>query len=135
MEPEFQAQFDARHRVLLIAAGPRLTQEIYLRVYAAIKRFVAAEGSCSLILDLSAVTDFQLPFEFVREIAAMEPVVPAAMQRIAVAPQPAIFGSARIVETLRSETAAPIAVVRTLDEAFHAVGDAKLADFTALASF
>lgn len=133
MEAEFHAQFDARHRVLLVTAGPRVSREIYLRVYAAVKRFAAQEGACSMILDLSGVTDFQVPLEFLREIAAMEPAVPAAMQRIAVAPQPAIFGSARVVETLRSETTAPIAVVRSLAEAMLAVGSSPT-DFVALAS-
>jgi len=135
MDSEFQAQFDARHRVLLVTAGKRITRELYLGMYDAVQRFCAVEGPCSMILDLSAVTEFNLPFEFLREIAAMEPAVPGPMLRIAVAPQPAIFGSARVVETLRSETTGPVTVVRALDEAFAAVGGAKPADFTALASF
>lgn len=133
MEPEFQAQFDARHRVLLIAMGPRLTRENYLRAYAAVRRFVAAEGPCSMIFDVSAVTDFQFPAGFEREIAAMEPAVPPSMRRFAVAPQAAIFGSARIVETLRSETAGPVNVVRSLADAFVALG-ASPTDFVPLAS-
>src|SRR5215469_13872110 len=108
MEAEFQAQFDARHRVLLVTAGALMTRAIHQRIYDAVKRFVAAQGPCSLILDLAAVSDFALSFEFLREIAEKEPVVPAPMRRIVVAPQPAVFGSVRIIETLRSETAAPV---------------------------
>jgi hypothetical protein len=57
-----------------------------------------------------------------RSIADMEPAVPAGMARYVVAPQPALFGLARMVQTLRSLTCAPLEVVRSLGEAHGAFG-------------
>jgi len=130
MAEDFRPRFDAKHRVLAIAFGARLTEDIYMEGYALMSRFIAAQGPCSLILDLTAVTQFELSNEFLRLIGS-KLAVPGALKRLAVAPQPVIFGSGRMVETLRSEGDAPIQVVRTLAEAYAALG-ATAADFTAV---
>jgi hypothetical protein len=115
---DYGLRFDAKHRVLLITFGKRVTDTIYMSGYDAVKRFVAARGPYSLIVDFSPVEDFGLSSKFVREIGAMTPASPAGMARIVVAPQPAVYGVSRIVETLRAETVAAIKVVRTLAEAY-----------------
>ena len=130
MEPEnFRPRFSARHRVLLLTAGKRLDQDIYMSAYHLMKRFMAAHGPCSTIFDLSAVTEFDMSYEFLREIVDMPTAVPIGMKRLAVAPNPVVFGSGRVLETLRSGTAAPINIYRTLDEAYAVFG-ATAADFT-----
>jgi hypothetical protein len=110
-------QFDETHRVLLVTAGERLNRRIYLSICSVIERIVAERGPCSSILDLTRVVDFDVSAELAREIAAMQPAIPPGWARVVVAPQPLIYGTARIVETLRSVTPTPIKVVRTLDEA------------------
>ena len=119
-DQDYRLHFDAKHRILHIAFGKRVTKDSYMAAYDAAKHVVAARGPCSLIADFSAVEKFDLSTDFLREIGTMEPAVPAGMGRIVVAPQPVVYGSSRIVETLRSETIAAIKVVRTLDEAFAA---------------
>ena len=115
-------EFDDKHRVLLVVVGKRLNRDIYLSLYAAIDRIVATRGPLSSILDLSSVLDFDVFGDFAREMAAMRPAIPPGMVCVVVAPQPVIYGTARIVETLRSTTAVPIKVVRSLDEAFASFG-------------
>ena len=115
-------QFDDEHRVLLAGVGKRLNREIYLNLYAAIDRIVATRGPFSSILDLTSVVDFEVSTEFASEIAAMRPVIPLGMGCVVVAPQPVIYGTARIVETLRSTTPAPVKIVRSLEEAFASFG-------------
>ncbi|HEV8015158.1 MAG TPA: hypothetical protein VGP48_06475 [Stellaceae bacterium] len=128
---DFSLRFDAKDHVLLIAIGTRLNKSIYMAAYDALKRFVATRERCSVILDMCAVTDFDLSTEFLREIGSMKPAVPVGMSRVAVAAQPAIYGSARIVQALRTGTLAPITVVRTIDEAYEFYG-AAAADFVAV---
>lgn len=126
-DQDLRARFDATHRALHIIFGARLTQQLYMDGYELMKSFIATHGPCSVLVDLTFVTQFELSNEFVREIGSRL-AVPGATMRIAVAPQPAIYGSGRMVETLRSEGNAPIKVVRSLDEAYALVG-AAAADF------
>jgi hypothetical protein len=128
---DFSLRFDAKDSVLLITMGTRLTKTIYMAAYDMVKRFVAARERCSVILDMCAVTDFDLSTDFLREIGDMKPAVPVGMSRVAVAVQPAIYGSARLVQALRSGTPAPIAVVHVIDEAYKFFG-AAAADFVAV---
>jgi hypothetical protein len=129
---DYDLRFDAKHRVLLITFGKRVTDTIYMTGYDAVKHFVAARGPYSLIVDFSLVEDFGLSNKLVREIADMTPASPAGMGRVVVAPQPAAYGVSRIVETLRSETVAAIKVVRTIAEAYAGFG-ASAADFAPVA--
>lgn len=132
MQPEdFCPRFDAKHRVLLLTIGPRLTKDIYMSAYGVVKRFVAAQGSSSVIMDFSTVTKFDISSEFLREIAMMAPAAGPGRLRVAVAPQPVVYGSGRVVETLAADTVAPVRVVRTLDEAYAMFG-AAAADFAAI---
>ena len=130
-DQDIRARFDGKHRALHITFGAKLTEDVYMQGYALMKNFIAANGPCSLIVDLSFVTEFGLSNEFVREIGGGGLAVPGATLRLAVAPQPAIYSSGRMVETLRSEGSAPIKMVRTLDEAYALVG-AAAADFVAI---
>jgi hypothetical protein len=130
-EQDYTLHFDAKHRVLRIRFGKRVTKDSYMSAYDAAKRVVAARGPCSLIADFSAVENFDLAPSFLGEIGTMAPAVPAGMGRVVVAPQPVVYGSSRIVETLRSETIAAIKVVRTIDEAYAAFGT-QVSDFVAV---
>jgi hypothetical protein len=67
-EQDHALHFDAKHRVLLITFGKRVTKDTYMDAYDAAKRIVAARGPCSLIADFSAVEKFDLSTKFLREI-------------------------------------------------------------------
>ena len=119
--------FDNAHRVLLVRVGKHFNRDIYRSLDRAIDRIVATRGPLSAILDLTAVLDFEISSADAREIAAMHPAIPRGMACVGVAPQPIIYGTARMVETLRATTTALVKVVRTLEEAVACFGVAPLA--------
>jgi hypothetical protein len=117
------ALYPARQQGLVMAAvGKTLSQSIYMDLYHSLTRYEHAEGPASVILDLTGVEHLTMSSSFVRSIVDMEPAVPVGMSRYVVAPQPVIFGLARMVQTLRSLTRAPVEVVRSLGEAYAAFG-------------
>jgi hypothetical protein len=105
-------------QVLLMVAGVTFDREIYMHGYDKIDAFVAAHGPVSLILDLSAVEQFDISADFARVISVMKPAIPYGMARYAVAPQPLVYGVCRMVQTLRSMTQAPIRIVRQIGDAY-----------------
>jgi hypothetical protein len=128
---DYRLSFDARHAVVQIVVGKSMTEAIYLSAYDTLKRVIASRGPSSVILDMSAVDDFALSAKFLRDIVDMSPAVPEGKLRVVVAPQAVTYGAARLVQTLRSTTPAPVIVVRSLDDGFAAVG-AVAADFVAI---
>ena len=79
-------RFDRKHQVLLITFGKVATQASALATYAAVERFVAAEGPCSVIADLSTIEKVEVKGDFVRSIAWMPPAIPSGNPRVIVAP-------------------------------------------------
>jgi hypothetical protein len=75
-------RFDRKHQVLLITLGKLATQASALATYSAVERFVAAEGPCSIIADLSLLEKVEVPGHFVRSMAWMPLVIPAEKQRV-----------------------------------------------------
>jgi hypothetical protein len=118
----YRLGFDARNRILLVTVAGELTRDSYLDAYDAIDRFMATAGPCSTILDFSEVERFDLSPQFAREIGEMRPAVPVGMKRIVVAPQPVIYGTARLVATRREGTGGELTLTQTLAEAFARLG-------------
>jgi hypothetical protein len=112
----------AKQGLVMAAVGKTLSQSIYMDLYHSLTRYEHAEGPASVILDLTGVEHLTMSSSFVRSIVDMEPAVPVGMSRYVVAPQTVIFGLARMVQTLRSLTRAPVEVVRSLGEAYAAFG-------------
>ena len=51
----YALQFYPKHKILLLTVSGTLTEAIMLDAYAAVGRFVSAEGACAGIADFSAV--------------------------------------------------------------------------------
>ena len=91
------ALYPARQQGLVMAAvGKTLSQSIYMDLYHSLTRYEHAEGPASVILDLTGVEHLTMSSSFARSIVDMEPAVPVGMSRYVVAPQPVIFGLARM---------------------------------------
>jgi len=118
----YRLAFDAKNRILLVSVTGELTREDYLAGYEAIDRFIAAAGPCSAIIDFSAVERFALSPDFARDIGKMRPAVPVGMKRVVVAPQPAVYGTARLVATLREGTGGELTLTQSLPEALARLG-------------
>ncbi|HEX4192270.1 MAG TPA: hypothetical protein VHY80_04195 [Stellaceae bacterium] len=118
-EENFTLQAAADHRLLLVTFGRTLNDEIYMDAYHAVQGFMAQRGFYHAIIDFSAVEDFGLSIKMGRRIGAMSPAVPAHMQRIVVAPQEAIYGTAREVQTWREYAVGRIRIVKSVDAAYE----------------
>jgi len=115
-------RFDRKHRVLLITFAKVATEASALATYDAVKRFVAVEGPCSVIADLSTIEKLEVRGDFVRSIAWMPPAIPTGNLRVIVAPRPDAYGLSRMFELYREAKPSDVRVVRTLEDA-HALVD------------
>jgi hypothetical protein len=118
----FTLQLDDQRRVLLVTFGETLTDEIFLAGHAVVKEFSEKHGPHHAIADFSSGKNFRVSVDLPRLISYMSPAVPPGMRRIAVAPQPEIYGSARVVQALRDQSPAPLEIVLTIEGAFALLG-------------
>ena len=114
--------YASRQRLLLIKARPVVDETLYLKAYDTTVRLVESLGPCSMILDLSAVEDFHISPKFASIVGSRKSAVPAGMSRFVVAPRENVYEVWRKIEIVRSSTAAPITVVRHIDQAFAHFG-------------
>ena len=118
----FTLQFDRKHHVLLITYGKVATPASALIAYNSVERFVSAEGPCSVLADLSAIEDVDVPGDFVRSLAWMPTVNPPGLQRVVVAPRGDVYGLSRMFQLYRDKVSSDVHVVRTLEEACSLLG-------------
>jgi len=76
----------------------------------------------SHIIDFRGVTAANISAEFLRSFAEETPLFHREAKQIAVAPQPHIFGLARMTQILREGLLPNIEVVRTIEEAYKLLG-------------
>ena len=75
------------------------------------------------IMDFSPVTEVALSTEFLRQLANRDPIGDATKQpRVVVAPSDLQFGLARMFQITGERTRPLLHVVRTMNEAFAALG-------------
>ena len=115
-------RFNRQHQVLLITFGKVATQASALATYGAVKRFVAAEGPCSVLADLSPIEKVEVPGDFVRSMAWMPLAIPSGKQRVIVAPRPEVYGLSRMFQLYRDAKSSDIQVVHTMEEAHNLLG-------------
>ena len=119
---DYTLQADPEHRVVLVTLGSVVTEESGLAAYRAVEQFIAANGPHSGITDLSGVKKLRVSTNFVWRLAERPPMIPDGMERVVVAPQPAIYGVSRMFQIIRDNRNRYLQVVHTLDEAFKILG-------------
>lgn len=127
---DYELAYDPKGRVLLISLGRAVTKASAAAAQNAAQRFVAAEGACSIIANLSAVEWENVPGYFVRSLANTPSPIGSGEWLILVAPQTLIYGLCRMFHLWRGE-AENHKVVRTLDEGYALLG-VKPEDFQAV---
>jgi hypothetical protein len=70
-------EFDATHRVLLLRAEGRFTEELVRSNQASVRRYSTATGARAAIFDLSGVTEFVLSKKFIQSLAREAPSMSA----------------------------------------------------------
>lgn len=120
----FWFEFDPANKILLARFEGRLTDELLTELYGEIRKYSIATDASAGILDFSAVSELAVSTKLVHQLANREPAMPHATTRprFIVAPSAAMFGTARMFQLLRWSKRPLLKVVRTLDDAFAALG-------------
>lgn len=121
---EFKFEFDEQNRILLSRFEGRLTDESAAEFYQAAWKHAAANDAHAGIVDFSSTTEFAISSEVIRQLARSKTPLPNAIQRprVIVAPQTHAFGLFRMFQIEGEHTRPLLRVVRTMDEAFAALG-------------
>ena len=80
------------------------------------------DPSFSEIADFSEVSSGTVSTVAIREMARRPSIYDPASMHVAIAPQPHIFGLARMFQAFADQTRANVAVVRTMNEAHKILG-------------
>lgn len=112
-------EFDEKQRILLFALHGDVTETSLLAGLSVNVEFLKKNRIRARIIDFSNVRRLLVSGEFVRTLAISDVFVLSAsdMLRVIVAPQPSIFGLARMFGTLRESVGKPATVVRDMPEA------------------
>ena len=122
LESGFSVDFDPLHRVLRVCLFGIITDEIMSNADAALRRFLAQEGAEFAIFDYSAVTRLPVSTEYVRAVARNKPAARSIKLRVAIAPQPMIYGMNRMYGILIDGKRSDFQVVQTMKEAEALIG-------------
>jgi hypothetical protein len=117
-------EFDAENKILLGRFEGRFSDESLGEMYESIRRYSVATDARAGILDFSLTTEFAVSSDTIRNLARQEPAMPDAVNRprVLVAPATHLFGIARMFQLVGEHKRPRLTVVRTLDEAFAALG-------------
>jgi hypothetical protein len=118
---DYELAFHPKGRVLLIFMGSTVTKASAVAAQAAVRCFLAAEGPCSIIANLSGVEREELPGDFIRSLARTPSAIASGEWLILVAPQNVMYGLCRMFHLWRDE-AENHKIVRTLDEGCALLG-------------
>lgn len=109
---------DTERRLILTTFQGRLTDADVVSMEAALRRDPRYVPTFDHLMDASGVTELALSGEGIRHVVTVTPNGSGcAGRRVIVAPTDALFGMARMFQTLREADASALAIVRTRAEA------------------
>jgi hypothetical protein len=115
--------YDSSHQILRGHVDGVTGDEDLLRYYSAARTVFERLQPRSAITDFSGVTAFDVSANTIRQLAAAPPALAKVeVPRFVVAPQPNVYGIARMFQQLGQETRPSLVVVRSADEAYAALG-------------
>jgi hypothetical protein len=120
----YHFEFDAANKILLARFEGQLSNKSAEEYHDALGKNWRATNPRAGIWDLSAVTEFTLASDFLRNLAARKPITPGltSYPRFIVVPVTAGYGLMRMFQIV-GETSRPLLhVVHTIDEALAALG-------------
>jgi hypothetical protein len=116
---DYVVDLDPTHWVLRITVTTALTDEACMNIYRGIKRLASQGGPYEAsITDLSKVVDYPVSFDTIKALAETSTQIYPG-PRVIVAPQPALFGLARMFEMHRNSMGVAVQVVQSMDEAYE----------------
>ena len=119
----YHFEFDPTNQILRGPLEGRVTDEDLREYYRTAERLVARMYPRGAITDTSDATSFDVSPDTIRELAKLPPAMSdPARPRVIVAPNPQIYGMARMFEMQGEGTRPSLHVVRTQAEAWAILG-------------
>jgi hypothetical protein len=119
----FRFEFDPENKILLTRVEGSVTTELVQELYPRSVSHWIATGARAGITDCSSVTSVQLSADFIRGIATRQSDTDSATYpRVIVASSTSGFGLGRMYQLAAEMKNPKLTVVRTMDEAFAALG-------------
>jgi hypothetical protein len=112
---------DRNKKLVVTTYTGQVTNEDVARQIAEIERNAPYEGEYRAITDFTQVTHFDISSDQIRLVAESKSPLEKA-RRVMVAPSDVAYGTSRMFQMLSGKTRPNITVVRTLDEAYKALG-------------
>ncbi|MBZ5696367.1 MAG: hypothetical protein LAN36_13510 [Acidobacteriia bacterium] len=119
----YHFEFDSANRIVRCRFEGRITDEILREYYQIAGKYFESTDARAGVLDLSAVTAFEVSSQTIRELAKLPPAMPHPERpRFVIAPSNQVFGMARMFELQGQDTRPNLHVVRTAEEAWVILG-------------
>lgn len=119
----YRFEFALKDRILRISFDGLVTDESLKEYYSQVGKYVSHTEARAGIVDFSNVNSFEASLETVRSLARSSPaMVDTSLPRFIVAPAAHIFGIARMFQALGEDSRPGLQVLRSLDEAYAALG-------------
>jgi hypothetical protein len=120
--PHFHFEYDATNRIFAVRMHGTITDTIFKACYAETPRHVQGREVRAALTDLSDVVRYDVSAAAVREVSRMAPLFPDPTPRWVVAPHDHIFGMARMFQMTSPSGRDMLHVVRSMAEAYVALG-------------
>jgi len=120
----YQFEFDPQNKIMLLRIEGLLTDKLARALYWEVRKYSTATDASAGIYDLSAVTEFEVSPELIRDLVYRDPAMPDATRRPRCLVAPAMVGLAisRLCEIAVEPRNPLLKIVLSLDEAFAALG-------------
>ena len=118
----FRFAVDTKNSILLMSIDGVLTDQTLFDGYTALVRLHERYGACHCIVDYTGLTEVAISTAGVRNLAYTRPIFPSSCVTLNVAPEKAMFGMARMFQTLASDNRPNFRVVQTMEEALKTIG-------------
>lgn len=116
-------EFDTENGLLRVHVTGDVSDAELRTIYDAIGKCVERVQPRSGIVDFSGVTSFRVSAQTIRALAASKPPMPdPKAPRFVVAPADHVFAMSRLFEMEGERTRPSLRVVRTIEEAYEALG-------------
>jgi len=112
-------EYDATNRVVCWRLQGEVTEDFLVESVRLVADILAHTSPKSGIIDFSLVTSFRVSADLIQRVADSEPVFPASLPRVIVAPADHVYGMARMFAVLSQDTRSNTRVVRTMEEAYQ----------------
>jgi len=115
-------EFDAANDVLRCSWEGRVTDDLLLEFYSAVRRVVVLHPSRRGIVDFSGITAFEVSADALKRLAVLPTHFEIGSTLLIVAPQDVVYGLSRLFSAHSEHTRPNLRVIRTMDEAFSLLG-------------